>query len=469
MKQILIIAGTALLSFTVGYFVNQGTSSPSEATLSESQRISSESSSRGSVSPFTSSSERLATLSSRIQEFDPEIASKSIASLETAIFEDMFFRLADSDMDKAADFLVNNPDVENWSAIAIELSNIWARRDPEESYQWLLANQANFTKEDYRDALTDNLAFYARKDPSKIAGLFDTLEDPEVQADIGVSISRSWGATDHKGALEWLTKGSGSEMPDDAFNRSYSEIMKGFISKDPVEATHFINQVDSTPLKQRLLKAAGQQIANKGPEEAASWVKSLPDQISKQAGLLGIVQKQSAEKPRETLDLLISLPESYPNDPGFVYDSFTPLVELNPQLVKDRFAELPEAAKGTVAATIISSWDHSGSKGEEMTAFVDSLPPGETFDQGAYALAGARAYDRPEEATQWIGRIENPKTRAEAIRGLIANSTGDTLPLIQTNLSQTNIPPNDEASISALLNSKLTETFPTIVVPEEGQ
>lgn len=468
MKQSLVIVGTGLLCFIAGYFVKQATS-PSQfpsTAIAESQRNPGSNTSRSSA---LASSDRLATLSSRFQGIDPEIANQSIASMESAIVEDIFFRMADANMDKAADFLSNNPDLENWSTVAIELSDIWAKKDPENCYQWLLENRDRFEKQDYAAALGHTLSHYAKEDPTKIAGLFETLEDPNVRFDVGVSISQAWGATDPGGALKWLTEGGGSEMADDAFDRSYAAIMRGFISKDPVEATYFINQVDSTSMKKSLLKAAGQQIAAKNLTEAASWVIDLPDQDSKQAGLLGIVQKQSRERPKETLDLLISLPESFPSDPGFVYDSFGPLLERNSQLVKDRFTELPSAVQATVAAGIISSWDHEGSKGEEIVSFVETLAPGDTFDQGASALADARAYDRPQEATRWIGRIGDPKTRTEAIRGLISNADGDTLPVIQANLSQTNIPRGEEASISALMDSKLTETFPTFIIPEDGQ
>lgn len=410
-------------------------------------------------------SERSGKVSDRLLSFDPDLEKRSWKALDSMIFEEMFFSLARQDVESAAKFLEENQNMNDWTSIASELVLEWVRTNPARAYEWVLANRASFSPDEFNETAGYTLDRYAKKDPIAVSQIFESIEAPLLKQDVALSIAQSWGAVDHDAALAWLGGEAGEALPADLLIESYQEILKGFISKDPAKATETITQIGSPILRNELLQDAGQAVALQGSDQAESWLAGLDSPEEKLAGLEGISRALREQQPDAVLSLIVDNAEAFAGNEELSASVFSDLARTNPGIVRQRFSEIPEESQSAVAADLVSSWNQSGSDRESLATWVSELPKGPVFDSGAEALALSMAHQNVEGSIRLAGRLSDSATRDRLLSGLIAQADADSLSRIESVIGTVGMSAQEQNKFSELINKRALDAAPILPVP----
>lgn len=410
-------------------------------------------------------SERSGKVSDRLLSLDPNLEKKSWEALDSMIFEEMFFSLARQDAEAAAKFLEENQNMNDWSSIASELVLEWVITNPAKAYEWVEANRASFSPDEFNETAGHALNRYAKKDPIAVSQIFNSIESPLLQQDVALSVAQSWGAVDHDAALAWLGGAAGEALPPNILIEAYQEILTGFISKDPIRATETITQINSPILRNELLQDAGQAVGLQGSDQAKSWLAGLDSSQEKLAGLEGISRALQEHQPDAVFTLIVDNAEAFSGNDELSASVFSNLARNNPGIVRERFSEIPEESKSAVAADLVSNWNQSGSDRESLGNWVSDLPEGPIFDRGAEAFALSMAHQNIEGSIRLAGRLSDPVIRDRLLRGLISKADADRLSRIQNVIGTVGMSAQEQSQFSELIDKRALDAAPNLPLP----
>lgn len=67
---------------------------------------------------------------------------------------------------------------------------------------------------------------------------------------------------------------------------------------------------------------------------------------------------------------------------------------------------------------------------------------------------------------KWAEQVGDPQRRVELVRGLIKVTSGSSLTILEAALGDANLPSGEVDDLFELIQTRLNETFPSLVIPD---
>ncbi|MHA3771988.1 hypothetical protein ACXR0O_10670 [Verrucomicrobiota bacterium sgz303538] len=332
---------------------------------------------------------------------------------------------------------LRNP--EERQAFEQHLASAWARKDVQAVLQWVNDQPA----ENRSLLLSGVMEQWTKQDPSaakEYALALPNVEDRSA-AIFNVACRLALDHNDFAGALE-LHKQLGS-LEENRRAQLFRDLI-GHANRDYREGAEILRNLPPSEENQRLLDryiarwvwsdeaAAGQflkenNLADKFPEAAGSyvshlffashsadaavaWARELPPGVARDRALSGAAQGLASQNPELAANLVLrEIPAAFqPETASVVADRW---FGKDPAHATAWAQSLTSEPNRTLAcAAIVESWSSKDPTGP-VVQWIESLPPGPTYDVAVAKYAKSVIATDPEAALSWISTIADPQLR----------------------------------------------------------
>jgi hypothetical protein len=266
----------------------------------------------------------------------------------------------------------------------------------------------------------------------------------------------SWAAKDPKAAMEWLAAyqsensagGEGGEgggrggrggRDADWFTMS---LINGLARSDVDSAMKFALALENENERTRAAETiAREMIRTGGTEKASAWLASLTDPDMKRGAFQTLsdqIMRGDSAKAAEFIKAHAN--EEYAR--GAVGNLADTLARKDVQEGLAFAGELTGKAQARAIGSVVNQWldQNDGANALDASKYVESLPPGDSRDAGARAIAREVVRDDPQTAIAWASSIADVTEREDALvevgrRYMREDRTGATAWLAQSGLS----------------------------------
>lgn len=399
-----------------------------------------------------------------LREVNPALFGEIQAELGDVLMGRMIEKLAGVDPAAAASFVEKLSHGLRAEA-TLQLAQRWSRKDPGAALAWYEDQRAVLPDDLYREGLGAVLAEYARHDPSYVFRLTATHPDTSLRDELLDHVAEGWARRDARGAIEWLASLTGHDVSPAQLTRSYTAVMEVYLKENPQEAARAIAGLESQTLQAALIPQVAGELAERDWTAAVDWLGTLSTEPARRAAVEAMVVLCLPSDPRRAFDLLQSSPDLFSDAGGFGREAYFALASAAPSIVKDRFEQIPAAAKPAAVASLSEVWLSQGNTVQEVTSWVDVLPPGPQFDEGAFALAHHLAGESPAAAIEWVNRVDAVERRYELFQRVVDLAGGEDLAGVATTLVTAELSKADRQRLQARLDARLRDEFSTLVLP----
>jgi hypothetical protein len=235
----------------------------------------------------------------------------------------------------------------------------------------------------------------------------------------------AWAAEDVEGVLAWLDASPGRRALalGGPASRSIDDLFTAYAITHPVEAERYAGQVADLS-HFHLAQANG--MAHEPPEDAAAWLRSLPesDRASTASQLLGQFVSDTPAGAAELMGFLKVYPEAWQsiNEKSTIQGMAAQHPEALAQQVVAT-ASLPEPQRLETLRWIMDAWQERDPAA--TTSFLQSLPPSEM--QGRLLMENTQLLtdETREAARAYALSLPDPAQRLGAGRFILKDITGN--------------------------------------------
>jgi len=282
----------------------------------------------------------------------------------------------------------------------------WLERRGLASILEVLGDENGESSEMMSEAKARILENLARTDPQAAAALALNHED----AIDGVLAT--WASRDLSEAISWVEQLPSGEVKGHAVLSVASEAMRS----DPQSALRIASELPVSNERDELLKRATSEWTLSSPSDALSWVQQIDDD-SLRSQLMAVVttvlsERDSANAAQFALSTIA--PGKMQNDA--VVGIVQRWTQHDPASAAAWVTAFPEGELRTAAVeNIVKLWPSR----TEAAAWLNSLAPGASRDNGLRAYAEQIAPAHPREAAAWATTIANPQMQVAQLEKIV--------------------------------------------------
>lgn len=269
----------------------------------------------------------------------------------------------------------------------LEVVALWAAQDSESALLWLESNAQGLAR---LETLNSGVELWAERDPLAAANWIDGMANDLSKVAAAKSLATTWARRDPRAAAVWLDGLPGGPVRQQAA----SALTLAWMETDPASATAWASLETQRSGDQQLLLQAIDQFVKLAPEEAAAFVRELPQPDASGPSIYAqrLVQARAENDPAATADWLQSLTAE---DPLNLTRNNTTLMEV-------------WTRTDSIAA---STW-------------LNEQPPGPRRDAAIAGFAASIQSFEPAAAAAWADTISDPQLRLEQLTQTIRNWAG---------------------------------------------
>jgi hypothetical protein len=182
---------------------------------------------------------------------------------------------------------------------------------------------------------------------------------------------------------------------------------------DSNAAVEWVKNVTPGPVKEQLIQQVVVSLAASDLASARGWASALPEQSSKQAALLTLVNEASRTEPREALAIAATLPATPERDEAAAH-AVSEWAETD---AKSALAWAQEVADVALRDRLLSSIALVQSKTDssEAARLVSTLvTPGQEQERAAVGIVERWAQQSPQAAAEWVAQFPETSARSAA-------------------------------------------------------
>ena len=270
---------------------------------------------------------------------DPEGGLRFAATLtgqaRASFVGDLIGQWAQRDVERAAKFAASQQDVPFRNALATGLVAAWGKTDPAAALAWSNENLRGIAR---GEAIAGLVKVAAEKNITSAAELVAGMESGPAQSRACASLFETWfnkGKEQRDAAFEWLSGITDSETRRAAFDR----VQWQWMWNDPTGAKEFLSGPYAGLASEQLVSQVARGQANKNPEAALEWAKTLGGERAEQARQ-AVLESWINIRPEGAAEHVRKLPAGEERDAGIRLVSRS-LVWQSPKQAADWFHTLP--------------------------------------------------------------------------------------------------------------------------------
>ena len=270
---------------------------------------------------------------------DPEGGLRFAATLtgpsRASFVGDLIGQWAQRDIESAAKFAESQQDIPFRNALATGLVAAWGKADPAAALAWSNENLRGIAR---AEAIAGLVKTAAEKDVTHAAELVAGMEAGPAQSRACASLFETWfnkGKDQRDGALQWLSGITDSETRRAAFD----QVAWQWMWNDPSGAKDFLSGPYANLASEQLVNQVARSQANKNPEAALEWAKTLGAERAEQARQ-AVLESWIMIRPEGAAEHVRKLPAGEERESGIRLVSRT-LVWQSPKQAADWFRTLP--------------------------------------------------------------------------------------------------------------------------------
>lgn len=191
---------------------------------------------------------------------------------------------------------------------------------------------------------------------------------------------------------------------------------------------------------------------------AIEWVKSIPNQDVRQAGLSKIIDIHAQAHPEPLFDLLVSELQKGDSKP---YLDLSSLTKHHADFVMNNLSSLPTASQPDAAERIALSIVERDGLDSELVSWIHKLPPGDVFDRATEVYALNQITRNAKNAVEFAGQIGNSEARANLLSRLVEDAKIDTISQLGEALANVEL----ESAVREQLNQQITKRTAVELTP----
>lgn len=221
-----------------------------------------------------------------------------------------------------------------------------------------------------------------------------------------------WAAKDPAAATKWLESYEG----DDKGWLSMS-LVGGLAKSDMDAAMKFASAIKDEGERGRAAESiAREMIRSGGTEKATAWLNSLTDPEMKKGAFQTVAEQILRGDPAKAEAFV----KQFANEDfarNAVGDLAGTKARKDPKEGLEFANSLTGAAQSRAVGRVVDEWlnKDNGAQALEASKYVENLPPGDTRDAGARAIAREIVRDDPATALAWAASIQDAKAKEETL------------------------------------------------------
>jgi|GEM_PF-296066 len=223
-----------------------------------------------------------------------------------------------------------------------------------------------------------------------------------------------WAAKDPKGAMAWLEayEGEGREKEWMAMS-----LVNGLARSDADAALKYAAGLEDEGARRNAAESiAREMIRAGGVEKATAWLATLKDPEM----MRGAFQTLSDQLLRSDPSKAAEFVKQYANEEyarGAIGNIADNLARKDVKQGLEFANSLTGKAQSRAIGSVVNEWlnQNDGAQALEASKYVESLPPGDSRDAGARAIANEVVRQDPATAIAWASSIQDAESRTEAL------------------------------------------------------
>lgn len=248
---------------------------------------------------------------------------------------------------------------------------------------------------------------WARNNPSEASAHVMSLPDGMKRNQALSFIARGYTESDPQGALAWA-----KSIPRASESQNLVRaVISGLAERDPQSALVMAQQ--ESPREQRgLLSSIAQNWMSSDPDSAVAWIKTLPDDATRQQCISSSSYYAAWGGPGENLTQLMALLPKGKTRSDTLKQISRNLGWSDPEASLTWAKTLSQEDQDVVISGLSASLASEDPK--KAAALAAALPPTAASVNALTTVASQWAYKNPEEAIAWAATLETEKARQDA-------------------------------------------------------
>ena len=340
--------------------------------------------------------------------------------------------LVKTDPEKALAYVESLPESNSRDQALLDLFISWGTHDPEAALNHL---GGDLSPDERASAIRHIAAGWARKSPAEVIAWLGTLQGPErsplLIQDVALTLpeedARAWLATlpddpIKSDILKILAErermtircGFDETPPDQSWkDKPVAEMtvtdLRNWGWQDPAGAKKYLEEATGEIDLGDLASTVAAGMSDKeGPAVVFKWAQGLNAKVGEQALRLAIVS-WAGKKPAEAAEVIDQVePERRPAMASALVETWS---RNDPAAAAAWTAIYPGDDQKALVRQVLSQW--SSTEPREAYAWLNTLPAGNSRDEGISFMIIREAPSNPESLAPWIELLSTPELRKE--------------------------------------------------------